>query len=127
VEKMMEWVIWILTVVLSGIGVGYYIRKYKKPDLLIGLYVLFLAAAQIIAVKIITVGPFVVPASIFIYPFTLLLIDCMVEFFGKQEAYRAIGICFVSQVVLVLLLWLSIIASPVEFWKLQDPWEKIFT
>lgn len=86
-----------------------------------------MAAAQIIAVKIITVGPFVVPASIFIYPFTLLLIDCIVEFFGKQEAHRAIGICFVSQVVLVLLLWLSIIASPVGFWELQESWKKILS
>lgn len=123
---MIEWIIWMVTIVLSGIGVGVYLRKYKRPDFLMGLYVLFLASAQIIATKIITVGPFVVPASIFIYPFTLLLIDCIVEFFGKQEAYRAIGICFVSQVVLVLLLWLSIIANPAGFWELQEPWERIF-
>jgi uncharacterized integral membrane protein (TIGR00697 family) len=123
---MMEWITWAVTVVLSGVGVGYYVRKYKKSDFLIGLCVLFLAAAQIIAAKIITVGPFVVPASIFIYPFTLLLIDCIVEFFGKQEAYRAIGICFITQVVLVLLLWLSIIAKPAGFWELQEPWKKIF-
>jgi len=64
--------------------VGIYLKKYKRLGLLIGLYVLFLAAAQIIAAKIITVGPFVVPASIFIYPFTLLLIDCIVEFFWKR-------------------------------------------
>jgi uncharacterized integral membrane protein (TIGR00697 family) len=124
---MMEWIIWAVTVIFSGVGVGFYIRKYKNPDLLIGLYVLFMAAAQIIAAKIITVGPFTVPASIFIYPFTLLLIDCIVEFFGQKEAYKAIGICFVSQVVLVLLLWLSIVAQPVGFWELEEPWEKIFS
>ncbi len=124
---MMEWIIWAVTIVFSGIGIGFYIRKYKKPDLLIGLYVLFLAAAQIIAAKIITVGPFTVPASIFVYPFTLLLVDCIVEFFGQKEAYKAIGICFVSQVVLVLLLWLSIIAQPAGFWELQKPWETIFS
>jgi len=112
--------------IFSGIEVGFYVRKYKKSDLLIGLYVLFLAAAQIIAAKIISVGPFTVPASIFIYPFTLLLIDCIVEFFGKKEAYRAVVICFLSQVVLVLLLWLSIVAQPVGFWQLQEPWENIF-
>lgn len=124
--KLIEWVIWVVTIVLSGVGVGVYVRKYKRPDLLIGLYVLFLAAAQIIAAKIIRVGPFVVPASIFIYPFTLLLIDCIVEFFGKQEAYRAIAICFVTQVVLVLLLWLSIVTKPVVFWELQPSWERVF-
>ena len=123
---MIEWIIWIIAIVFSGIGVGIYLRKYKKPDLLIGLYVLFLAAAQIIAAKIITIGPFTVPASIFIYPFTLLLIDCIVEFFGKEEAYRAIAICFLTQVVLVLLLWLSIVTEPVGFWELQGPWEEIF-
>lgn len=88
---MVEWIIWILTIIPSGIGEGLYIRKYKRPNLLIGLCMLFLAAAKIIAAKIITVESFTVPASIFIYPFTLLLIECIVEFFGKQEAYRAIG------------------------------------
>lgn len=123
---MIEWIIWVVTIVFSGIGVGFYIKKYKRPDFLIGIYVLFLAAAQIIAAKIISVGPFIVPASIFIYPFTLLLINCIVEFFGKSEAYRAIAICFVSQVALVLLLWLSITTKPAIFWELQTPWEKIF-
>jgi len=124
---MLEWVIWAVTIVLSGVGVGYYIRRYKKPDLLIGLYVLFLAAAQIVAAKIIAVGPFIVPASIFIYPFTLLLVDCIVEFFGREEAHRAIVICFVTQVVMVLLLWLSIITEPAVFWGLQPSWETIFS
>lgn len=30
---MTEWMIWAATIVLSGIGVGYYIRKYKKTRL----------------------------------------------------------------------------------------------
>ncbi len=123
---MIEWVIWVITIILSGIGVGYYIKKYKKPDLLIGLYVIFLAAAQIIAAKIITVGPFVAPASIFIYPFTLLLLNMIVEFFGLKMSYRAIAICFITQVVMVLLLWLSIVTPPVSYWTLQSGWEQIF-
>ena len=52
----MEWIIWIITILLSGIGVGFYLRKYKKPDLLIGLFVLFMGAAQIIAAKMISMG-----------------------------------------------------------------------
>lgn len=123
---MIEWFIWGVAIIISGVGSGYHIKRYKRPDLLIGLYVLFLAAAQIIAAKIITVGPFIVPASVFIYPFTLLLLDCIVEFFGKQEAYRAIGICFTSQVVLALLIWLSLVSRPAEFWALQAEWEQIF-
>ncbi|MEM3580022.1 MAG: queuosine precursor transporter [Thermoproteota archaeon] len=123
---MIEWIIWITTIFLSGISIGIYLRRYKKSDLLIGLYVLFLAAAQIIAAKIIVIGPFTVPASIFIYPFTLLLIDCIIEFFGKEEAYKAIVICFVTQVLMVLLLWLSIVTKPALFWELQPAWEIIF-
>ncbi len=123
---MIEWLIWAFTIIFSGIGIGYYIRKYRKPDLLIGLYVIFLAAAQIIAAKIINIGPLIAPASIFIYPFTLLLLDMIVEFFGIKLSYRAIAICFITQIVLVSLLWLSIIAPPVSYWTLQPGWEQIF-
>jgi len=63
---MLEWILWLTAILLSSISIGVYLRYKKTSDVLVSLYVLFLAMAQIVAVKLITVGNFIIPASIFI-------------------------------------------------------------
>ncbi len=123
---MLEWALWVMAIIFSSLAAGYYIRKYKQPDMLIGLYVIFMAMAQILASKVIQAGFITAPASVFTYPFTLILLFAIVEFFGIKTAYKSIGIMLVTQVVMLMLVWQSIVAPEASYWTLQSEWSQIF-
>lgn len=123
---MLEWALWVIAIIFSSLAAGYYIRKYKQHDMLIGLYVIFMAMAQILASKVIQVGFITAPASVFTYPFTLILLFAIVEFFGIKTAYKAIGIMLVTQIVMLMLVWQSIVAPEASYWTLQQEWNQIF-
>lgn len=104
------WVFAILGIV-SFFG-AHYTAKYKSAEALIGLYVLFLTAAQILATKI-AIFDFgfdllwVAPVGVIVFPFTLQLTDMVNERFGRKEVYKMIAIGFITQVVLIFFLYIG--------------------
>jgi hypothetical protein len=109
---------------------AYYVRKYQKPDLLIGLYVSFVLISNIVAVKIASfdfgVFTFYAPAAIIIFSVTFLLTDIVNERFGRKETQRMIFIAFVSQVAISLILFTAVKLQPAPFWTVQASFEIIF-
>ena len=84
-----------------------------------------LIVANIMAVKLVSVGPFVVPVAVVAYPFTFLVTDTISEIFGRRVATRVIWLGFAMNILVVLLIYLGKIVPPASFWEGQQAYETI--
>lgn len=123
--------IWLCTLTFASIAIPWYIRRYRRSDLAIAFYVIYLALSQIIATKIaafdLIFKTFYAPAAVLIFPFTFQITDIVNEAFGRYEVHRMILIAFVTQVFMTFFLWLATIISPASFWQHQLDWQNIFS
>jgi len=93
-------------------------------------YTIYLGASQILAVRIINFDlgfySFFAPAAVFIYPFIAQAIDMINEVYGRKKAHLAIGIAFITQVLLVTFIVMvnSLTAAP--FFQFEEAWQSIF-
>ncbi len=86
--------------------------------LIAAVFVTSLIIANIIAVKIITLGPLILSAAILIFPLSYIFGDILTEVYGYARARRVIWIGFGCNLLAVLALWLSIKLPPAPFWKI---------
>lgn len=89
------------------------------------LFTACLIIANIIAVKIVEVGPLALPASILIFPVTYILNDVIAEVWGFKKARLIIWSGLAMNALMALFFWLSIILPPASFWADQEPYSRI--
>lgn len=86
--------------------------------LIAAVFVTSLIVANIIAVKLVSIGPLVLAASILIFPVSYIFGDILTEVYGYARARRVIWIGFGCNLLAVIVIWLSIELPPAPFWKL---------
>ena len=82
------------------------------------IFVTSLVVSNIIAVKLIAVGPFFLPAAILLFPISYIFGDILTEVYGYARARRVIWIGFGCNLLAVLVIWLSIELPPAPFWRM---------
>lgn len=87
---------------------------------LASLFVTCLVVANIVAVKIMVLGPFMVPAGAIAYPLTFLFTDTIAELYGRKVASRVVWIGFGASLLMVGLVYLSRILPAAPFWENQE-------
>ena len=90
-----------------------------------GLFVTVLIVSNIIAVKLVTVGPLVVTAAIVLFPLSYLLADVLTEVYGYAVARRTIWIGFLCNLVAVLAILVGGLMPAAQFWEGQDAYDAI--
>ncbi len=124
---MILWIIGITSFSLLG---SWYARRYGRSDLLSVLYVTFILVAQILAAKVVVFDlgfrTFVGPGGILVFSVTFLLTDVVNERFGRVETQRMITLGFISQVAMILFLWIGTRMPAADLWDLQGSWDRIF-
>jgi uncharacterized integral membrane protein (TIGR00697 family) len=80
------------------------------------VFVTSLVVSNIIAVKLVSIGPFFLPAAILIFPVSYIFGDILTEVYGYAEARRVIWIGFGCNLLTVVVLSLSIGLPPAPFW-----------
>jgi uncharacterized integral membrane protein (TIGR00697 family) len=89
------------------------------------VFVTCLITANVIAVKIISLGPFILPAAIFVFPISYIFGDVLTEVYGYRVARRVIWLGFACNLVFVFFAWVGQILPPVSFWEGQAAYESI--
>lgn len=89
------------------------------------VFVTCLITANIIAVKIVNLGSFIVPAAIFVFPLSYIFGDVLTEVYGYRWARRVIWLGFICNLVFVLFAWVGQILPPASFWEGQAAYENI--
>jgi len=82
------------------------------------VFVTSLIIANLIAVKIVSLGPLILTAAILIFPISYIFGDILTEVYGYARARRVIWIGFACNLLAVLAIWVSIELPPAPFWKL---------
>ncbi|HLN52933.1 MAG TPA: queuosine precursor transporter [Prolixibacteraceae bacterium] len=89
------------------------------------LFTACLIIANIVAVKIVEVGPLALPASIVIFPVTYILNDVIAEVWGFKKARLIIWSGLAMNALMALFFWITIILPSASFWADQMPYARI--
>jgi len=89
------------------------------------LFITCLITANIIAVKVITIGPIPLPAAIIIFPFSYIFGDILTEVYGYRWARRVIWLGFLCNLIFVIFAWIGQVLPPAPFWQGQTAYESI--
>jgi len=129
----MVWIFWALGMTLVTLLSAFILNRWREFGLvaLTSFYCLYLVASQIMATRIATFPLYFytlyAPSAVFIYPFTAQVLDMINETYGLKAAQRAIILAFLTQVGLVILIFLvkSLPAAP--FFEFEAQWQRIFS
>ncbi len=84
------------------------------------LFITCLITANILAVKLVAAGPFILPAGIIIFPLSYLFGDVLTEVYGYATTRRVIWLGFACNLLAVLAFALAQAAPAAPFWHGQD-------
>ncbi|HEY4711646.1 MAG TPA: queuosine precursor transporter [Dehalococcoidia bacterium] len=88
-------------------------------------FVTCLITANIIAVKVVGFGFVIVPAAIFVFPFSYIFGDVLTEVYGYRLARRVIWLGFLANLIFVVFAWIGQILPAAPFWDGQAAYERI--
>jgi hypothetical protein len=89
------------------------------------IFVTCLITANIIAVKVISVGPVILPAAIIIFPISYIFGDILTEVYGYRLARRVIWLGFLCNLIFVIFARIGQVLPPASFWGGQQAYESI--
>jgi uncharacterized integral membrane protein (TIGR00697 family) len=93
--------------------------------LVAALFVTALIVSNIIAVKLIDVAGFILPAAIIIFPVSYILGDVLTEVYGYARARQVIWLGFLCNLVAVVAIWIGGMLPAAGFWGGQEAWDAI--
>jgi len=93
--------------------------------IIIAIFITCLITANIIAVKVISLGPVILPAAIFIFPLSYIFGDVLTEVYGYRQARKVIWLGFICNLIFVIFVWVGQMLPPAPFWEGQEAYESI--
>jgi len=90
------------------------------------IFVTSLTIADTIAVKIISVGPFTLPAAIIVFPISYIFSDILTECYGYEKTRTVIWWGFFCLAGMSLMYWIATLLPPAPFWTDQEPFRRLF-
>ena len=89
------------------------------------IFVTCLITANIIAVKVVSLGLLVMPAAVIIFPLSYIFGDILTEVYGYRWARKVIWLGFLCNLIFVIFAWAGQILPPAPFWEGQEAYESI--
>jgi len=93
--------------------------------IIIAVFITCLITANIVAVKVISLGPFTLPAAIFVFPLSYIFGDVLTEVYGYRVARRVIWLGFICNLIFVFFAWVGQVLPAAVFWEGQGSYESI--
>lgn len=79
----------------------------------------------IIAAKIIALGPFYLPASVFLWALTFPCSDIAAEVYGRQYAHKMVMGGFIAYILMLLFMHAAIAMPAAPFWHGQEQFQSV--
>ena len=100
-------------------------KSTNRLLVLAALSVTCLITANIIAVKLISLGPIALPAAVIVFPLNYIFGDIITEVYGYRWARRTIWLGFGCNLIFVFFSWLSGLLPAASFWENQEAYDTI--
>lgn len=97
-----------------------------KREMISISFIVTLLISNILAVKLISIGPFILPAAVIIYPLCFMVGDVLTEVWGYTYAKSVIYVGFVANFILVLFTYLGGMLPPADTWANQGAYMALF-
>ncbi len=92
---------------------------------LVALFTTCLVVSNIIAVKLVAVGDWVVPAGVIAYPLTFLISDVVSELYGRKTAGRVVWTGFAASLLMLLLVYGARALPAAGFWQGEAAYDAV--
>jgi hypothetical protein len=93
--------------------------------IIVAVFVTCLITANIVAVKLVDIFGFIVPAGIIIFPISYIVGDVLTEVYGYRRARQVIWIGFLCNLLAVSSIVVGQLLPGAEFWDAQAAYERI--
>lgn len=93
-----------------------------------GIFVGLLILANIVAVKLFSIGDWaVLPAAVIIYIFTYPIVDTIVEVYGKEAGSKTVKAGLMTQILAVIFITITIYLPSAPFFEHQSEYQTILS
>ncbi len=89
------------------------------------VFVTCLLTANIVGVKVFSLGPVILPAAVAIFPFSYIFGDVLTEVYGYRWARRIIWLGFACNLIFVVFARVGQVLPPAPNWDWQNAYETI--
>lgn len=101
-------------------------KGYRYFHIVAMLFVASLLVANTVAVKIVMIAGFAIPAGILCFPIAYIVNDVLTEVYGYQRAKSTIWWGFICLAFMTIIYYLATIIKSAGFWDNQEAFESIF-
>jgi uncharacterized integral membrane protein (TIGR00697 family) len=101
-------------------------RRFKHLDLLIHIFVVVLMISNLVAPKIVAIGPFRLSGAQLLFPITYIFGDIFTEVYGYAASRRAIWIGFLASALLSVMGLITVWLPPAPDWHGQEAFAAVF-
>ena len=110
--------------ILTDEAKGFTKKKNFLP-VLSGLFIGVLVLSNILAVKMVQIGPFVFDGGTLLFPFSYIFGDVLTEVYGYRDSRKVIWTGFAALVFMTCNIWLVSILPAEGSWNLQNDFNNI--
>ena len=89
------------------------------------IFVTCLLTANIVGVKVASLGLFILPAAVVLFPLSYIFGDILTEVYGYRWARKVIWLGFLCNLIFVIFAWVGQVLPPAPFWEWQEAYENI--
>ena len=100
-------------------------KKKNFLPVLSGLFIGVLVLSNILAVKMVQIGPFVFDGGTLLFPFSYIFGDVLTEVYGYRDTRKVIWTGFVFLIFMAFNVWLVSILPAEGGWNLQSDFNNI--
>ena len=89
------------------------------------IFVTCLITANIVGVKVVSLGGFILPAAVVLFPLSYIFGDVLTEVYGYRSARKVIWLGFFCNLIFVITAWVGKVLPPAPLWEWQNAYETI--
>lgn len=93
---------------------------------LTGIFCSLIVLSNIIASKLVNIGPLIVPIAVFFYPFTFAATDIVSEVYGKGSSKTVVWVGFIANTILLLVSWFVVTYPPAPIFSENEAFVHVF-
>ncbi|MEO6120377.1 MAG: queuosine precursor transporter [Terriglobales bacterium] len=102
------------------------LRDFRYYDICVHVFVVILLISNLVASKIIMVGPFKISGALLLFPLTYIFGDIFTEVYGYSGSRRAIWIGFFASTLLAVLAKIIVVLPPAPEFLHQEAYTVVF-
>jgi queuosine precursor transporter len=102
-----------------------YPLQFRYYDILVSIFVAVLLVSNIVAPKLVTIGPLLLSGAQLLFPVTYIFGDIFTEVYGYAGSRRAIWNGFTASLLMAAISAIIIAIKPAEGWPHQQAYETV--